>query len=73
VNRKDNADKCGASRELSLEDATRQLTGQVPAAIQNAKVEVSAMSDDEVSLEARLDRALTPEMKQRLREALAHR
>lgn len=49
----------------------RILQAQAPADIDQFRVTSREMTPEELTLEARLDRVLTPEMKQRLQIALA--
>ena len=57
-------------KEISLDSAIKNLEARTSADRSNLKMEVRSLSNDELSLEARLERALPPEMLNRLRKAL---
>lgn len=48
-------------------DSLRQ---QIPESMAGVQAEVRDLSEEERTLEARLERALTPQMRERLRKAL---
>ncbi|RMH28575.1 MAG: hypothetical protein D6692_05305 [Planctomycetota bacterium] len=58
------------TREQDVLEMVEKHRSQTPAGVRTDSVEVRPMTDEERSLEARLQRSLTPVMRERLREAL---
>lgn len=63
-------EKMNPNEERTIDAVLQSLESQCPAEAKELGLQVRSLSEEERSLEARLDRALTPEMKGCLMDAL---